>query len=397
MADSLPAAPGASVNPVRIWMWLGSIVWCAGIVAFLVYGLISYLRLKKKLEEAVPMQDNIYQSDRITSAFVFGFVTPRIYLPFDLEEKYRNYVAAHEKAHIRRGDHWMKLLASGLLAVYWFNPLMWLAYHLFCQDLELACDERVIREMGEDAKKSYSGALLACSVKKGAAFRYPLAFGESGIRQRVKNVLRYKKPALWITIVGILCAAVLGVCLLANPITKAKGKSVRSPEGQSDITEEERWGTNQIAWDNSRNIIIPETAGELSWNYKFGESIYCHPLSSYIPTEYEMGEFRISKEAFKILSASGTLAAAGSIDVEHPVFEEKQFDVSFFVDQELSETLWKKPEELFAEYDRIKMYEIQKEDRMPTGFYLICADEDLFLAYHNGNRIASWIIRLRGI
>ena len=399
MEGSLTAAPGASVNPIQIWMWIGSIVWRVGIMVLLIYGLISYLRLKKKLAEAVPLQDNIYQSDRITSAFVFGFVNPRIYLPFDMEEKHRTYVVAHEKVHIRRGDHWLKLFASLLLVVYWFHPLMWLAYHLFCMDLELACDERVIWEMGEDAKKSYSGALLACSVKKGDAFRYPLAFGESGIRQRVKNVLRYKKPALWTTIVGVVCAGILGICLLVNPVTDLGGNGSGSygkqlSENANDIEAE---GVNKIVWDASGNIVIPETTGEFSWNYKFGEVIYTNPLSSYMPNEHEMEKFGISKDVFLMMPSSGTFVTPGRPAVDNPVFGERKFSVTFFVDQEFSEAIKTEREKIFAEYDRIKMYEILNEDKTSTGFFLICADEDRLLGYQNGNPIASWIIRLKEV
>lgn len=194
-----------------------TVLWLLGIIAMMVYTGISFIRLNQKVREGVVLQDNIWLCDRIDTPFILGLFRPRIFLPSGMAENDMEYVIAHENAHLRRRDHWWKPLGFILLTVYWFNPVMWLAYILLCRDIELACDEKVIKEMGTDIKKSYSEALINCSVSRRTISACPLAFGETGVKDRIKSVLSYKKPTLWVIIIAVISCIVVAVCFLTNP------------------------------------------------------------------------------------------------------------------------------------------------------------------------------------
>ncbi len=205
------------VNPLRIFTYVGAGVWAAGMIALLLYTLISCIRIRRRVREAVPEAKGIYRCDRIETPFIYGFFRPKIYLPSDLDATDAEYVIAHEKAHLKRLDHWWKPLGFLLLTVYWFHPLLWVAYLLLCRDIELACDEKVLKELGTGIKKDYSNALIHCSVSRKTVAACPLAFGEVGVKQRVKSVLSYKKPTLWILIAAAVLSAALAVAFLTDP------------------------------------------------------------------------------------------------------------------------------------------------------------------------------------
>ena len=217
LSESFAAAPLASVNPLYVWTYLAGWVWLIGLGAMLLYALVSYLRLRRRVSVSLCVRENIYLCDAISSPFILGVVKPRIYLPSGLDEVQRQNVLSHERAHLARRDHWWKPLGFALLAVYWFNPVLWLAYALLCRDIELACDERVIRTMDESAVKTYSTVLLACSMPRKAVITCPLAFGEVGVKERVKNALHYKKPAFWVVAASVAVCVVVAVCFLTNP------------------------------------------------------------------------------------------------------------------------------------------------------------------------------------
>lgn len=219
LSESFAAAPLASVNPLYVWTYLAGWVWLIGLGAMLLYALVSYLRLRRRVSVSLCVRENIYLCDAISSPFILGVVKPRIYLPSGLDEVQRQNILAHERAHLARHDHWWKPLGFALLAVYWFNPALWLAYTLLCRDIELACDERVIRTMDESAVKTYSTVLLACSMPRKAVITCPLAFGEVGVKERVKNALHYKKPAFWVVAASVAVCIVVAVCFLTNPPT----------------------------------------------------------------------------------------------------------------------------------------------------------------------------------
>lgn len=219
LSEHFSAVPTASVNPLYVWTYLAGWVWLIGLGAMLLYALVSYLRLRRRVSVSLCVRENIYLCDAISSPFILGVVKPRIYLPSGLDEVQQQNVLAHEQAHLTRRDHWWKPLGFALLAVYWFNPVLWLAYTLLCRDIELACDERVIRTMDESAVKTYSTVLLACSMPRKAVITCPLAFGEVGVKERVQNALRYKKPAFWVVAASVAVCVVVAVCFLTNPPT----------------------------------------------------------------------------------------------------------------------------------------------------------------------------------
>lgn len=219
LSEHFAAAPTMSVNPLYVWAYLAGWVWLIGLGAMLLYALVSYLRLRRRVSVSLCVRENIYLCDAISSPFILGVVKPRIYLPSGLDEVQRQNVLSHERAHLARRDHWWKPLGFALLAVYWFNPVLWLAYALLCRDIELACDERVIRTMDESAVKTYSTVLLACSMPRKAVITCPLAFGEVGVKERVRNALHYKKPAFWVVAASVAVCVVVAVCFLTNPPT----------------------------------------------------------------------------------------------------------------------------------------------------------------------------------
>ena len=208
---------GVSVNPLQIVFAIATLVWFCGLIAMVLYMLVGYIRLRLRLRTAVKIEDNIYLSENMFSPFIFGTLRPRIYLPFSMDKTEMTYVLAHEKAHLHRFDHLTKPLAYLILSVYWFNPLLWVAYILFCRDIELACDEKAVREMDAEEKKAYSYALLSCSMNKKNRLACPLAFGEISVKERVKNVINYKKPAFWLVILAVIAVAITAVCFLTMP------------------------------------------------------------------------------------------------------------------------------------------------------------------------------------
>lgn len=218
ISGSFTPAPGASANPLQIWIPVLAGIWLFGIAALFLYSAVSYWRLRRKVCEAVILRGNIYQSEKVCSPFVLGIIRPKIYLPYHMDSREMDHVIAHEQTHIRRKDHWWKPLGFLLLTTHWFNPLMWLSYILLCRDIELACDEKVIREMGNEQRADYTQALVACSVNRRVIAACPLAFGEVGVKERVKSVMNYKKPAFWIVLASVIVCAVIAVCFLTNPI-----------------------------------------------------------------------------------------------------------------------------------------------------------------------------------
>ena len=218
---TLPSAAevpvGVSRQQAQVDFNIYSVLWLAGMAALLVHALVSAGKLKRKLATAILLRDNIYESEFVDSPFVFGVVKPNIYLPMHMDEGTAAYVIAHEHAHLARRDHWWKVLGYLVLALHWFNPLVWVAYILFCRDIELACDEKVVKGLDGAARADYSQALLSCAAPKRAVAACPLAFGEGNITTRVKSALHYKKPAFWVAAAAVLAVVIVAVCFLTNP------------------------------------------------------------------------------------------------------------------------------------------------------------------------------------
>ncbi len=221
ISGSLAATPENSINPMQVLLFVATNVWAVGIAAMLIYAFVSFVKIRLRVRESIILRENIYACDNIPTPFILGIIKPKIYLPSAMDREDTEYVIAHEKAHLSRLDHLWKPLGFGLLTVYWFNPLMWVAFILLCRDIELATDEKVINNSAEDIKKPYSEALINCSAKKRFITACPLAFGETGVKGRIKSVLSYKKPAFWVIIVSVIALIVTAVCFLTNPKDKA--------------------------------------------------------------------------------------------------------------------------------------------------------------------------------
>ena len=237
-------------------MTILTIVWTIGILLLVAYTVISYWRLRRKVDTAVRYKDNIFQSENVKSPFVLGIIKPRIYLPFKMNGQDLEHVVAHEQAHIHRKDHWWKPFGFLLLTIHWFNPLVWLAYVLLCRDIELACDEKVIKELGNEQRADYTQALVACSVNRRMIAACPLAFGEVGVKDRVKSVMNYKKPAFWGVVLAVIVCVFVAVCFLTNPVTKNNGTDGTVTEW-FDYLET----PDEMVWDGRLEINLPEFPG----------------------------------------------------------------------------------------------------------------------------------------
>ena len=211
-----------------------SSIWLAGILIMSGHTLLSYFLLKRKVSTSIPVQKGVRQSEYVDSPFVLGVIHPIIYLPYGLNEQSMTHVIAHEQAHIRRKDHWWKPLGFLLLTVYWFNPLMWVAYILLCRDIELACDEKVIKDLGNAQRADYTQALIHCSVNRRIIAACPLAFGEVGVKERVRSIMNYRKPTFWIMVTAVVACIAVAICFLTDPKTTPKfsmnGDNVRDLE-----------------------------------------------------------------------------------------------------------------------------------------------------------------------
>lgn len=212
-----------------------ALIWVIGAAVLFLYMIVSYLRLRQRVSTAILLQGRIYQSENVNSPFVFGVIRPKIYLPFDMDEQDIEHVIAHEQAHIHRKDHWWKPLGFLLLTIYWFHPLIWLSYVLLCRDIELACDEKVIKRLSNEQRADYIQALVSCSVNRSIIAACPLAFGEVSVKERVKAVMNYRKPSFWIVVLAVMiCAAVAG-CFLTNPVkANSDDQNEEQPEAYAD-------------------------------------------------------------------------------------------------------------------------------------------------------------------
>lgn len=229
-SDSLAPAVGASADPLQIYAGIGAYIWVSGMIALIVYSLVSVFILKRHLKNARLTGNNIYEAPHLKTPFVLGLIRPRIYLPAGLGATERSYILLHEKTHIRRKDHIVKIAAFIVLSIHWFNPLVWVAFILMSTDMELSCDERVLKEVDEDIKKPYARSLLSLAAGKHILGGSPIAFGEGNVRGRIKNVMNYRKPAFWVIVVAVAAAILVGVGLFADPISN-------EPEDNGIISE----------------------------------------------------------------------------------------------------------------------------------------------------------------
>jgi Antirepressor regulating drug resistance, predicted signal transduction N-terminal membrane component len=294
-----------SFNIMHIVLTSAVIVWIIGMAILVMYSLITFIRLRRMVSTSVPLKENIYLSDNIQAPFILGVLKPHIYVPFSLDELSLAYVIAHEKAHIKRLDHWIKPISFLILSVYWFNPLLWVAYILLCRDIELACDEKVIEQLGFSEKKAYSNTLLACSSKHLSISMCPLAFGEVGVKQRIKNILNYKKPTLWVIIMAFIVGITIILCFMFNP------------EGQTSI---------DVTSQNNHDKKITTTNIPTS-------SLQSTPIPSIQPTQAVPVEptQAVNDDGFIINDANKKDITVASADINHDGIDEKiSIDLSVY-------------------------------------------------------------------
>lgn len=252
-----------------------SVIWLVGLICMLIYGFISYIRLRKRVGVSLLFKDNIYYCDNIDTPFILGFFKPKIYVPSGISEEQTGYITLHEKAHLKRKDHLWKPLGFLLLSVYWFNPVMWVAYILLCRDIESACDEKVIKNMDNSEKKNYSETLVSCSVQRRMVMACPLAFGEVGVKQRIKSVLNYKKPAFWIIILAFVLFTVVAVCFLTNPDDSHSIGIIGGADGPTSIIVSDKNNEKEIKKLQQK---YPHFFG---LNTENGVTVYVTKLSQY--------------------------------------------------------------------------------------------------------------------
>ena len=243
-----------SFNILQLLISIFSKIWIVGIVLMLTYSVISYIRIKRKTDTAVLLRDNIYQSETVVSPFVLGLIKPKIYLPFNISEQDIASVICHEQAHIQRKDYLWKPLGFLILTLHWLNPLVWLGYILLCRDIELACDERAIKEMTKEQRADYSQALLACSVNRRMIAACPIAFGEVNVKNRIINVINYKKPTFWIIVIAIIASIVVAACFLTNPVNSKDSTDNNTTTDENTTTNNKI--NNEIETNTDTNTSI---------------------------------------------------------------------------------------------------------------------------------------------
>ena len=244
-------------NPIDT-MGLLSVIWVSVACSAVIYMIVSYMILKFRVREAVRCEDGVMECGRIRGAFLLGYLRPKIYLPFRVSSTDRKFIIAHERAHIARGDNWWKLLGFLCASVHWYNPLVWLSYVLLCRDIELACDEKVIRDLNTDERKGYSMALLNCGKSLSGASICPVAFGEVSLKTRIKSILHYRKPGVWITVIAFVLITATAICFLTSPMAEAL--PVETPEKETEALQTEQ--TTEASEPETSQATAQETEPE---------------------------------------------------------------------------------------------------------------------------------------
>lgn len=308
----VPAAGENSVGWMQRIIRIGAILWAVGMAAMWLYAGSSWLRLRRRVAVSMRLYDNIWIGDHVKSPFILGIFRPRIYLPSGLTASELECVMGHERAHLRRYDHWWKPLGFLLLSVYWFQPLCWVAYILMCRDIELACDERVVREMSAEEKKNYAETLLSCGTKQQLISACPLAFGEVGVKERVKGVLYYKKPAFWLGIAAAGVCIVAAICFLTNPLS-GSWKMGRYDEEELTAMIREMSGGDAEIFGIYESETVP---GTLLAGYRNGENKMAYAVFGWIKEGEKNGYYRI--RGYRVLGweslTSNTIGADWGID-----------------------------------------------------------------------------------
>jgi len=315
--DALPAAapaattPVADSNPLQFWIILGTTIWCVGVIILLIYIAVAFIRLKQRVSTAIRQNDNVFECDNIRSPFILGFVKPVIYIPFGLSERECAYILQHEAVHIRRKDYLLKAIGFLVLAIHWFNPLVWLAFRLMTKDMEMSCDEKVLTEAGIEIVREYTASLVSFASNRRFSAANPITFGEIEIHERVKNALRFKKPKKWVTILTmILCVIAITACA-ANPSRVIDSSNTVDPSN-----------------NNSLNDI-----SDLYGYYVFEKQLYMNPLSSFIAFDGHKEYYTLAENQFIIIDKNGN-ELVYQVTYEQSEVDEQEFKNSFIIDDE---------------------------------------------------------------
>ena len=321
-------------------------LWLTGALGMVAYAAVSYFRLRRKVATATRLEGNVYQSEFVDAPFVLGVLRPRIYLPYGLTQPHLDHILAHERSHIRRGDHLYKPFGFLVLSLHWFNPLVWVAYLLLCRDIEAACDEKVIRDMDHTQRQSYSATLLRCSVHRRAIAACPLAFGQTGVKQRIKAVLDYKKPTLWVILAVLLVGIVSGVCFL----TERPEPSASEPQPTVSV-QDEMDALLDILLDQEDPYILSEPYKCTLLNTEAYEKLlsYDEQALSYFVPKLRKADIHSYRE-YMVAWVCGKLTG---ID---------------FGGQDTWQQWWKVPQMWVAEYDRV-MTAQTVSNRLSPGVY----------------------------
>ncbi len=314
-----PVNPVSSINPIQVVLELGALLWLAGVLVLLLYGIISYLHLKRRIMTAIRVRDNIYETDLIKTPFVLGFIRARIYIPTGLDANELEYVIAHEQAHIRRLDYLIKPLAFLVTALHWFNPLIWLSYGLMVKDMEISADESVMKRYAFDIRGDYARSLLALSVKKSRLLS-PLAFGETGVKERVKNVLHYKKPRFWVSVTAIIIVIAVSLVLIISrqaegttALPKQNGQSSQNSQDNGQNNQDNQSSQNNQSNQNTQSSQDTQSSGQNNQNGHDGQNDASNPMTPTPPNASEYNKVKISLLSENIgFAASDTFEATDS-------------------------------------------------------------------------------------
>ncbi len=345
LSESLPAgAPYANVNPMQMWIIIGAFLWFAGIAIMAAYNTITFIRLRSRVETAVKLDGNVYESDKIRSPFILGFFYPRIYIPFGLNDQERKYILEHEQVHLKRKDHIIKLLSLCVLAIHWFNPLVWIAYFMMGRDMEMSCDEKVLSQTGGSIVHEYSLSLLSFAANRRYPAASPLAFGEIGIQERIKNILRFKKPPKWVIMLGtIVCLTTVAACA-SNPAHSETAKEADHPFG----------------------------------NYAFERQIYMSPLSSFLAFDGYQEYYTLTKNTLIVRSINGS-------QQEYPIIYKKTK-----VDKQTFKNEFSMGNIIAPDLSSYRSCYQLAEDADSSSYRIFRMDDELWLArVHTGNAAGS--------
>ncbi|MDI9496159.1 MAG: M56 family metallopeptidase [Bacillota bacterium] len=341
---------GASANPLQVYVVIGAYIWAIGITALLVYSFVSILFLKRQLKSAQLIENNIFEAKNLKTPFVLGLIRPKIYLPDELNATERSYILLHEQTHIYRNDHIIKVFAFLILSIHWFNPLVWIAFMLMSKDMELSCDERVLKQMNnEDIKKPYANSLLSLATGKHILNGSPLAFGEGSVKGRIKNVLNYKKPRFWVIVFSIILVLVVGIGLLSNPIVK--------------------YG------NDSMNV---QTQGPYSM--VFLNPFYSTTREAFISARQE-NEYQFKEDKFEIVSN----IKSESISIINPKYEEEIIGDQIIVMGDMTFDV--------SKYSIKQGYRVITSDGSDTGYIIYKMDNEIWISHwgwYGGNKDAWW-------